>query len=209
MNAFRVWNRKLHYYLGLYFLFFTWLFALTGLLLNHSWKFAEFYPNRSITTSDAAIKSPATALDDASLARDVAGQLGIRGEIALVTTAQVLGRIDFNVSRPGKVYQIQANPNEGRAHVVSNQYNAWGILHVLHTFTGVSVTNPKQKREWIVTTAWALAMDAVAVGLIFMVFSSYYMWWVLPKKRMLGSTVLCAGCLSSFLFVFALRWIYS
>ena len=29
-------NRKGHYYLGLYFLLFLWLFALTGLLLNHS-----------------------------------------------------------------------------------------------------------------------------------------------------------------------------
>ncbi len=35
-GALRTWNRRLHYYFGLYFLFFTWLFALTGLLLNHS-----------------------------------------------------------------------------------------------------------------------------------------------------------------------------
>ena len=44
------------------------------------------------------------------------------------------------------VYQIQANPAEGHARVVSNQYNLWGVIHVLHTFTGVSVTNPKQTR---------------------------------------------------------------
>jgi len=29
------WNRRLHYYLGLYFLLFLWLFSFTGLLLNH------------------------------------------------------------------------------------------------------------------------------------------------------------------------------
>jgi hypothetical protein len=44
-GGYRVWNRKLHYYLGLYFLFFVWLFALSGLLLNHSWTFAGFWPN--------------------------------------------------------------------------------------------------------------------------------------------------------------------
>ncbi|HEX6070876.1 MAG TPA: hypothetical protein VFZ18_13670, partial [Longimicrobiaceae bacterium] len=39
----RSWTRRLHYYLGLYFLLFIWLFSLTGLLLNHSdWGFAEF-----------------------------------------------------------------------------------------------------------------------------------------------------------------------
>ena len=42
-NTFLVWNRRLHYYLGLYLLFFSWLFVLTGLLLNHPrWQFAQF-----------------------------------------------------------------------------------------------------------------------------------------------------------------------
>jgi hypothetical protein len=34
-NMFLLWNRRLHYYLGLYLLFFSWLFVFTGLLLNH------------------------------------------------------------------------------------------------------------------------------------------------------------------------------
>ena len=38
-----VWNRKLHYYLGLYFLFFLWLFSLTGLMLNHQQWFRNLY----------------------------------------------------------------------------------------------------------------------------------------------------------------------
>ena len=33
--TFETWNKKLHYYLGLYFLLFLWLFSFTGLLLNH------------------------------------------------------------------------------------------------------------------------------------------------------------------------------
>ena len=30
------WNRKLHIYVGLYFLTFLWLFSFSGLLLNLS-----------------------------------------------------------------------------------------------------------------------------------------------------------------------------
>lgn len=42
----RIWNRRIHNYVGLYFLVFIWLFALSGLLLNHSdWTFAEFWPS--------------------------------------------------------------------------------------------------------------------------------------------------------------------
>ncbi len=42
-RALEVWNRKLHYYLGLYFLFFLWLFSLTGLMLNHQQWFRDLY----------------------------------------------------------------------------------------------------------------------------------------------------------------------
>ena len=62
MNRFRVWNRKVHFYIGLYFVVFTWLFAFTGLILNHSWTFATFYPNRKITVWDAQVKNPGVAV---------------------------------------------------------------------------------------------------------------------------------------------------
>jgi hypothetical protein len=42
-DSFLVWNRRVHYYLGLYLLFFIWLFAFTGVLLNHPrWQYAQF-----------------------------------------------------------------------------------------------------------------------------------------------------------------------
>ncbi len=54
-----VWNRKLHYYTGLYLLLFLWLFAFTGLLLNHpQWTFAEFWPTRAQSTIDRQIDPP-------------------------------------------------------------------------------------------------------------------------------------------------------
>ena len=43
LRRFEFWNRKLHYYLGLYFLFFLWLFSLTGLMLNHQQWFSDLY----------------------------------------------------------------------------------------------------------------------------------------------------------------------
>jgi hypothetical protein len=207
-NLFQIWNRKTHFYLGLYLLFFTWLFAFTGLILNHSWNFAEFYPNRAITATDQSFTAQADSADALTTAREVTRQLGIRGEINLNATA-VPGRLDFGVSRPGLVYQIQAKLAEGKAHIVKNQYNGWGVIHVLHTFTGVSTTNPELKRDWTLTTVWALAMDAVAAGLIVMVLSSYYMWWMLRQKRVGGAIALVAGCVICFLFVFGLRWMYA
>ena len=45
-------------------------------------------------------------------------------------------------------------------------------------------------------------MDALAVGLLVMVFGSYYMWYRLKPKRTLGWIALSAGVISCGLFVF-------
>ena len=97
--AFAAWNRKAHYYFGLYLLFFLWLFALSGLLLNHSsWKFAQFFPNRKISKFDRPIQSVALA-SDLEHAKVVMRQLGINGEISWSADRSDPARLDFNVSR--------------------------------------------------------------------------------------------------------------
>ena len=209
MPSFAKWNRKLHYYVGLYLLWFVWLFALTGLLLNHSsWAFAQFFPTRKVTTFERAIRPPQPA-EDVDQARDVMKQLGLEGEIAWNGPRADPAHLDFNASRPGRVYQIQSDLTNGRAKVTYTQYNGWGVLRTLHTFVGVSPDDSRNQRDWILTTIWALSMDAVAVGIIFMVLSSFYMWWRLKDKRRAGFVALAAGAVVCGFFVFGLRWMYA
>lgn len=208
-DGFKVWNRKLHYYLGLYFLFFLWLFACSGLLLNHGgWSFAQFFPNRKVTTSERAVHPPAPA-SDLDQAQDLMRQFGIPGEISLNATRMDPARLDFNVGRPGHVYQIQAYLTQRRAKITHTEYNGWGVLRTLHTFVGVSLDDPRSQRDWVLTTVWAWSMDAVAAGVIFMVLSSFNMWWGLREKRKLGLLALGLGTAACWLFVFGLRWIYA
>lgn len=206
--AFASWNRRLHYYLGLYFLFFLWLFALTGLLLNHGgWAFAQFFPNRRVSTEERSIVSvPNTGgLDQA---RSVMRQIGVGGEIAWPGPRSDPARLDFDASRPGHLYQIHADLAHRRVRITATQYNAWGILRMLHTFVGVSADDSRNQRDWVVTWLWALSMDAVAAGIILMVLSSYFMWWSLKGKRLLGIAALGSGALVCGLFIAGLRWLY-
>jgi hypothetical protein len=207
-ETFEIWNRKLHYCLGLYFLFFLWLFAFTGLLLNHSWAFFEFWPNRKISTVERSIQAPSSG-GDLDQAKELLRQLGIQGEVDWTTTRPNPGRFDFRAARPGRVWNIQADLTQGRARVELTEINVWGILRVLHTFTGVRTGDSRNRRDWVLTTAWALSMDAVAAGLVLMMGSSYYMWFRLPQKRKLGIVALALGTASCGLFVFGLRWLYS
>ncbi len=207
-DTFRVWNRKLHYYLGLYLLFFVWLFALSGLLLNHSnWKFAEFWSNRKETTYERQITVPGPG-SDLVQANDLMRQLDLTGEVEWTAARSGDGRLDFRVTRPGHIFEINTDFEQRQATVKRTDLNAWGVMRLLHTFTGVRTNDTRNGRDWFLTSVWAFAMDAVAAGLILMVLSSLYMWYQLPEKRRLGAIILSLGLLIAGLFCVGLRWLY-
>jgi hypothetical protein len=54
---------------------------------------------------------------------------------------------------------------------------------------------------------WALSMDAVAVGLIVMVLTSYIMWYRWKEKRRGGIIALVLGFVSCGALVAGLRWL--
>lgn len=191
-----VWNRRLHFYLGLLFLFFIWLFALSGLLLNHGrWTMAQAANQRLETRSERTIRPPAGATD-LERARDLMGQLGLVGEIDWPSTAQQAGRLEFNVSRPGDASRVRVDLAQNLASVQHFDNSALGAFRTFHTFSGSRVNIPSSQREWILTSVWVLAMDALAVALVVMVLGSYYMWFRLKPKRRLGLVVLAGGVLS-------------
>jgi hypothetical protein len=199
-----VWNRRLHYYLGLYLLFFSWLFVFTGLLLNHSrWQFAQFWPNRVQSTTEREFRTP-QATTDLARARDLTQQFGIAGEIQWPAAQPRDGSFAFQVNRPGAVIDVKADLRSGRATLQRSDVNVWGVMHVLHTFTGMPSASSRNERDWILTTVWAISMDAVAAGLIFMVLSSYIMWYRLKAKRLGGIIALVLGLVSCGAFVAAL-----
>lgn len=205
-SIFELWNRKLHYYIGLYLLFFVWLYSLTGLLLNHTtWQFQQFWPSRTVSAEERVIQDPAPG-SDLEQARKLLRQFGIRGEIALPVGRPTPARLEVRANRPGYSYVILADLAESRARLETTHVNGWGVARALHEFTGV---RPGTRRNWIVTSIWALSMDAVSLGLIVMVVGGYYLWWRLPRKRAWGFVALALGVLCCGAFVFGFSWIWS
>ena len=200
-RALEVWNRKLHYYLGLYFLLFLWLFSLTGLMLNHQPWFRGLYDRRE-TSYEMPIETP-RGETAAEQARDVMRQLELQGEIDW-PASQPVGHVDFNVSRPSDAAQVRVDLNAKTAYVKRFDNNRRLALQVFHTFSGSRFTQPDTRRDWIVTSLWVFAMDALASGLIVMVLGSYYMWWKLKKAKAIGVMALAAGVASCALFLMAL-----
>lgn len=201
------WNRKLHIYVGLYFLFFIWLFAFSGLLLNHpQWEFSQFWKNREEQTSMHMLQ-PLVEVDEFARAEEVSQGLGLAGEIEAVRTFPKENRFRFRVTRPGNIEDVSVNMNTGQVEVKNTKTNTWGVIHFLHQFNGVRMDNAKENRDWFGTTLWTLAMDGLCLGLVFLVLSSLYMWYQLGKKRRLGIAVLGAGVFCCVFFVIGFAWI--
>jgi hypothetical protein len=199
----RAGTRKLHNYLGLYFLLFLWLFAGSGLVLNHSkWSVAQFWKARHETTTERTIRLPASG-GDAPVAADLMRQLGIVGEVNEITRDDA-GRFDFQVVRPGRVWRVEARLDSARARVTTIALNAWGVLDAMHKFTGVSIDDRSRTRDWAVTRLWSLAMDALSLGLVILVASGLYLWYRLPEKRRAGFVALALGLASCAFFLFGL-----
>lgn len=204
------WNRRLHYCAGLFLLFFLWLFSITGLVLNHpSWSFAESWTKRTDSNSEHTIAALGPEVrGDLAQGKEIMRQLGIEGEILWTTTRTNASQFDFQVRRPGHYYFIKADLALNRVTLRHSTVNLWGVMKVLHVFSGVQLDDMRQSRDWALTTVWAYSMDAVAAGLIFMVLSSLYMWWHLPQKRFLGAILLGIGTLLCGLFCIGLRWLF-
>lgn len=202
----KTWNQRLHIYLGLYFLVFLWLFALSGLLLNHGWQFAEFWPQRKQSMREQAITVPAVT-SDLLRAQDIMRQLALAGEIEWTSTRPTAQRFDFRVQRPGRTADVRVDLEKSVATVQDIQVNGWGIFRTLHTFTGTRANAPTAERDWWLTKLWSFSMDALAVGLILLVLTSITLA-IERRDKWLGSAVaLGLGFAACGFFVFGLRWL--
>ena len=202
-SSLSIWTRKLHYYAGLYFLLFIWLFSLSGLLLNHpEWAFAQFWPQRHQSRFQRPVRQNPGQTDIAR-ARDIMAQLEIVGEVEWTAPEQRPGRFAFRVTRPGRTSEIDVDLNRDSASVLQTTVNAWGVLSALHHLNGVHAGDARNTRDWFPTSIWTFSMDALAAGLAFLVSSGIYIWYRNRGARVWGLVALLCGLVACCLLVFA------
>ncbi len=199
------WNWRVHVYLGLYMLLFLWLFSISGLILNHP----GWFPHRpQRTRSEHPVRLPETS-DMQKKAESLAKQLGLEGET--ITNRQPPGqdRFLFRVARPGRIWTVSVDGKTSVATVMTARGDTSSLLEMMHTFTGVRPVwgEPASRRDWWVTGVWSFALDAVSVGLLLQVASSWYMWYQLRDKRRAGLVVFASGLASCAFFLWGLAWI--
>ena len=206
LPTWKAWNRNLHVYLGLYFLVFLWLFAVSGLLLNHGWRFTEFWSKRQQSTREHVIQPPHVT-DDLGQAKEVMSQLDLAGEIEWTTVQPAAEGFSFRVVRPGRIVDVTADLGRRTATVQETRVNGWGMVRMLHTFSGRLANTTRAERDWLWTRLWSFAMDALAVGLIVLVAGSLILAYERRERWAGSAAVLSLGLAVWAFFVFGLRWL--
>ncbi len=184
------WNKKIHIHLGLFLLFFIWLFSLSGLLLNHgNWKFSGFWEERQEQIHEFTL--PSGILNQSDPERKVMAYLNIAGEMQRQRlTSEVL---EFRVQSPGIVREVKLQLANGTGTQKVMRYNMWGKWRGLHTFNGTKKDDVLQDSSWWITQIWRITMDGVAIGLILICFSSWIMWFKVRKEYRFGYFAIVAA----------------
>lgn len=191
-------NRKTHIYLGLFFLLFVWLFAFSGLILNHGgWKFASFWEEREETTEEFHL--PHEVLQSKSI-NSITDYLRLTGEARVQRQSTEL--LELRVESPGMVNDIHVDLRQGNGTRKQLKYNVWGKLRGLHTFNGVNNGKPSDSPNWIITNIWRYSMDAIAIGLILTCLTSWIMWFKVRQEYKLGYVTIAVSFILAGYFVF-------
>lgn len=200
-KAITLWNQKLHIYIGLYVLVFVWLFACSGLILNHpKWQFPQFWDSRKETTAEYPVRMPSAATDLANV-QDLMGQLQLSGEIERIERKPE--SFEFRVAKPHEITTVTITPASERAKVQQIRWNGWGVLNALHHLTGIHGDNAALTRNRLATWAWSVWMDVGSVGLLVLVVGGLYAWYQRKEARVAGLVVLVLGVACCGVFLFA------
>jgi hypothetical protein len=111
------------------------------------------------------------------------------------------------VVKPGHTWQVKADFATRSASVKEIRVDAFGVLDVLHKFSGAKIGDPSRRADWLWTSVWSIAMVALSVGMIVLVITGVYLWYRLPGKRWTGLLALGLGVATCGFFLFGLTWI--
>jgi len=190
--------KDLHFYIGLFISPFIVIFALSALVVNHSftdwqddWQDWFFAVNDKVDkTTEYTIPPPDKV--DIDYAKDILEQINISGEIAGVFRDSV--QMYIPVTKPGHRISIRADIISGIVYIHETETNLWKRLVWLHKMPGPH--NANIRGNWIFTKIWELSVDFFVVFLLFSSITGITLWYYFKNERAIGLIALLIGFIS-------------
>ena len=184
------WIRDVHLILGLFVSPFLLVFAVSTLLLNHTWKpWASLAEVEMPTPQVVEIPEEIEGIEQAQA---IMLQVGVSGEIRNVFRPE--NGLVILVMKPGKNTTITVDMTTGAAEIEQNETDFWDVLLYLHKSPGPH--NANIRGNWIFTRLWTWLIDTAVCAILLVSVSGIYLWAVIKAERKAGLILLGAGCLS-------------
>jgi hypothetical protein len=192
-NGIIKWNRKIHLYCGLCLLFFIWLFGLSGVLLNHHWKFANSWEKRKETSYNKEIQI-SDEREKYPLAQEIIDKLNLNGNIYKLRFANDSSFLNISLAKPGTHYDIQASLNDGIILIKSTELDKWDMMRTLHKLRNPTKKEQNERYFTFLSSLWSISIDVVSIGLIITCLGGWYMWLQITGRRFyIGLVSLAVG----------------
>ncbi len=195
------WNLKIHIYIGLFLLFFTWLFGISGLLLNHHWEFASFWEERKEISYDKTIQI-SEEREQFALVNEIRNKLNLNGSISNLSYSNDSILLNFIITKPGTRYDIKADLEDGNVLITEMKFNQWGIIRALHTLKNPTSKEKDVKYQAAMASIWGVSVDVLSVSLIVLCLGGWILLLQVQGKRFyLGLISILSGLTLCFIFL--------
>lgn len=191
--------RDLHLYAGLFLCPFVLLFAISTILLNHPSGSAAANP---IPRRQVTIEIPAGEPGSVPHAREILQQLGVTGEMDYVRHNAKAEKLFIPVSKPGASTRVDIDLRAKTATIEHESRSLGDALNYLHKMPGPH--NVRFRGNWIYMSWWAVTVDGVVYGILFLTVSGLYLWWKLKAERAIGWALVGGGAATVALLVGAI-----
>ncbi len=172
--------RNTHLVLGLVFVLFSLMFAVSSL----KFVYRDWFPGGPVEQEQIVEVDPAKASTPRALARELMSALDFAGELR--RTEQNDDAVEIRIVRPGTELQAVYTPATGQAVVKHRRHDFFQALVQLHVNHGLW-------HDYWPAQVWSLLTFLASLGLVLLGGTGVYLWFLHHDERVLGGAILTLG----------------
>lgn len=192
--------RKLHLYLGLFFIPWMLIYALSGITLNHRELFKHLLhlgpPQFTIEKEQFYNGTFPDNAGPRMMAGQILSDIGLDGAHG-VRSNKSDGTLTIWRNDPLKPRRLTYNISSGNLIIEREVLRTVNFLRRTHFRRGYG-------QKYILDDIWAFLVDGVIFSIIFWGISGVWMWWKMKSVRKWGAVCLTAGAGLFLLFLFTI-----
>jgi len=176
--------RNIHLILGLVFVFYALVFALSSLVIIYR-------PWLKLTTEDqqTTVVVPAERVQTPrALALELMQNHGLKGELRDIQEDGA--EVRFAIVRPGTHAKVTYLRHKGEAKIQTRREGFLNTLVNLHTNFGF-------RHDFMPSNGWSLLSLLGSVGLFLLGATGIYLWFCHHEERLIGTVILALGLIYS------------